>query len=1209
MSQTERKIVTKLTVDGDAEYSKKLKNATAALKEQNSALKLLDEEYKNSQNSLEALQKKVEQLKLKQAENTKVVEAAKEGLLNATKEQSKYAAQVEVAREKIKNAEDELSGLNTSTEEGAKRQQELTEEIKKYQSELDSAEAMQQKATEAVDDWAAQQSKAKTNLNNTNIVLKQTEGYLKEAEESSDGFAKSIDAQGKKVKQAADNQEELNKKYKNTTAALDAMAGALAANLVTKKAEEIRAALEECTDAAANFETALAKVSTIADTESVSLSTIRSAIMELSSETGKSVTDLSDAVYNAISAGVDTANAVEFVATANKLATGGFTDSTTAVDILTTALNAYGLEVSEVSQVSDYLITTQNLGKTTVDELAASLGKVIPVASTYNVEMDNLSSAMAILTANGIATAEGTTYLKAAINELGDSSSTVAITLQEKTGKSFSRLMAEGYSLGDAMEILADAVGNDNTKFNELWSSSTAGIAALSILSSGSAKYNSVLTQMQSSAGATEKAYAQMADTTEVAEQKLTNAFDNLKIAVGSELQDQMNTVCEKGTDLVNWATEFVEENEWVVLVIESVASALSALAIGISIVTLAVKVIIPLVRELNGALVDNPVLGIIAGVTALTAALAPLVLSMSDTTSEVKQQTEAWNEESEALREVTDAYTEQRDAIEENESNTTALAKALMNLTSQEGKTVTFKQAILSLIDQLNEKIPELNLGYDEQTGKLSMTNEELEKYIQNQVLLEKYENAYSNYSTIYAEKLEATEALEEAQEKLTKAQEDLKEKQDELVKTNGNWTGSTQELTREINTGAEEVRELQETVDSLSESVAESDSALADAQYDMEMYTIETANMTEAQRAAIDTWMEEAATMEEGTPEYYERIDAIAALAEKYNESYTQAQADMDAQIAKIQELQAAYDESYQSAYTSITNQLGLFDEMQAGTSISIDEMIKNLDSQISYMDDYAENMRTAMELGVNEGILQQLSDGSAESAAILQEIVDGGEEKIGELNEKFAQVEDGKDEFASAIAEMETQYNADLETLVQDTAEAVQNMARYDDAYDSAVQTCNGIITGIDESEQSVVDRYTTLANAAVAAYNNAMVIKSPSRRFKQSSEMTMAGIMVGVDSKESEVLGTYQELAKKTIEAYNGEMEEIAERGKIVSYAERIPQVIEEKYISGSSTHNTTNNSTTQNFYISTPVKSPSELMRAARLEQKYGLAGA
>ncbi|MGN0400664.1 MAG: hypothetical protein ACI4HQ_00205 [Acetatifactor sp.] len=47
----------------------------------------------------------------------------------------------------------------------------------------------------------------------------------------------------------------------------------------------------------------------------------------------------------------------------------------------------------------------------------------------------------------------------------------------------------------------------------------------------------------------------------------------------------------------------------------------------------------------------------------------------------------------------------------------------------------------------------------------------------------------------------------------------------------------------------------------------------------------------------------------------------------------------------------------------------------------------------------------MRMAMELGVDKGLLEQLSDGSEQSAAILQEIVNGSEEKIEELNETFA------------------------------------------------------------------------------------------------------------------------------------------------------------------------------------------------------------
>ena len=92
------------------------------------------------------------------------------------------------------------------------------------------------------------------------------------------------------------------------------------------------------------------------------------------------IRDSSEAVYSAISAGVDTAHAVEFVEKATRLAAGGFTESQTAVDVLTTALNAYGLSVAETERVSDILITTQNLGKTTVNELAASVGKVIPLS-------------------------------------------------------------------------------------------------------------------------------------------------------------------------------------------------------------------------------------------------------------------------------------------------------------------------------------------------------------------------------------------------------------------------------------------------------------------------------------------------------------------------------------------------------------------------------------------------------------------------------------------------------------------------------------------------------------------------------------------------------------------------------------------------------------------------------------------------------------
>ena len=162
---------------------------------------------------------------------------------------------------------------------------------------------------------------------------------------------------------------------------------------------------------ASNFEDAMAKVNTIADTTQVPLDELEKAILDLSDETGIAATDIADNVYNAISAGQQTRDAVNFVSNATKLAKAGFAESADALDILTTIMNAYEMEADQVTNVSDMLIQTQNLGKTTVAELSSAMGKVIPTAKAQGVELDSLCGAYAVMTSNGIATAETTNSL------------------------------------------------------------------------------------------------------------------------------------------------------------------------------------------------------------------------------------------------------------------------------------------------------------------------------------------------------------------------------------------------------------------------------------------------------------------------------------------------------------------------------------------------------------------------------------------------------------------------------------------------------------------------------------------------------------------------------------------------------------------------------------------------------------------------------
>lgn len=294
----------------------------------------------------------------------------------------------------------------------------------------------------------------------------------------------------------------------------------------------IGAALKSAIESGSGFETAVAKVATIADTGAVSVQELNSQILNASGSMGIAASDIAEAAYQAISAGQDTTNAVSFAGQAARLAAAGFTTSASAVDILTTALNAYGLDAEQAGHVSDVLLTTQNLGKTSVDELAGSMGRVIPLAAAYGVSVENLSSGLAIMTANGIATAEAATYTKSMLNELGDSGSTVGKILRQQTGQSFAELNASGTSLGDVLQILYDSVDGDSTAFAGLWSSVEAGTGALSLASSGADKFDSVLGQMVDSTGATESAYATMTDTFQHKTESLKTNVQNFGISV-----------------------------------------------------------------------------------------------------------------------------------------------------------------------------------------------------------------------------------------------------------------------------------------------------------------------------------------------------------------------------------------------------------------------------------------------------------------------------------------------------------------------------------------------------------------------------------------------------------------------------------------------------------------------------------------------------
>lgn len=337
--------------------------------------------------------------------------------------------------------------------------------------------------------------------------------------------------------------DETGEKFKNVGDKLQSVGGTLTKTITTPIIGAGTASAKLATD----FETAMAKVSTIAD-DSVPIEDMRKQILQLSNDTGIAASDIAEDVYSAISAGQETGDAIAFVAKSAKLAKSGFAESAESMDLMTTILNAYGLSADEATSVSDKLIQTQNKGKTTVAELASSMGRVIPTAKAANVNLSNVTAAMAKMTANGTSTAESSTKLNALLNEMSKSSTSLAKAIKEQTGKSFGELMSDGYSLTDVLAEVQKYADKTGVAFGDVFSSTEAKAAAqvLSDTTNKLGDFNATVKEMDEASGATDAAFEKVSGTTAASLNKSLNELKNLGIEIGTTILPTITEVAKE---------------------------------------------------------------------------------------------------------------------------------------------------------------------------------------------------------------------------------------------------------------------------------------------------------------------------------------------------------------------------------------------------------------------------------------------------------------------------------------------------------------------------------------------------------------------------------------------------------------------------------------------------------------------------------------
>lgn len=458
------------------------------------------------------------------------------------------------------------------------KQNALNEVIKETKEKLDMEKQAAESAKKELElgnitqgEYDALQAEIVTTTNELSNLEKQ-------ARQASSVLGSQMQAAGAHIKEVGNNISGLGEKVTGVGDKVSALGGKMTATITMPVVAGGTAAVKEATD----YSSALAKLSTIADTTQTPLDDLDSSIMALSDSTGMGAAEIAEASYQAISAGQSTKDAVGFVEQANVLARAGFTSMSTATDTLTTALNAYGLSADQVSSVSDKLITTQNLGKTTVDELGASMGKVIPTAAMYGVNLDQLSAAYITTTKNGIGTAESTTYINGMLNELGKSGSTTSDILKEKTGKSFSELMNSGYNLSDVLQIVQDEADSSGKSLADMFGSQEAAKAAATIIQHTN-DFTGAIKELESSTGTAQKAF----DTLEASDpsiqfEKTKTAIQNCAISIGQILMPIVQQIAGKIQELVQKFRDLDPETQQQIVMIAAIAAAIGPLIVVI---------------------------------------------------------------------------------------------------------------------------------------------------------------------------------------------------------------------------------------------------------------------------------------------------------------------------------------------------------------------------------------------------------------------------------------------------------------------------------------------------------------------------------------------------------------------------------------------------------------------------------------------------
>jgi TP901 family phage tail tape measure protein len=458
------KVSVSIALEGEQQYRQAIQNINSAQKTLRSEMKTVEQQFKTSANSLEALTSKQNVLQRQYEQQAQKVKVYEQALENATNKEATAAEKVDKLTKEYEEEQQALDKMRQTmpeaTEEIAKQEQKVND----LSNKLSVAQKDYLSAQNATNKYQTSLNYANVELQDLDSELQKNDGYMREAEKSADKTAHSIDQYGNEVKEA----EQDTMSFGQT--ALAVFAGQVLHQALEKLVRGIADISKECVEMGSQFEASMSKVEAVSGATGSDLDALTEKAKEMGSTTMFSASQAADAMNYMAMAGWKTEDMLSGIEGVMSLAAASGEDLATTSDIVTDALTAFGLTAQDAGHFADVLAAASSNANTNVSMMGETFKYCAPVAGALGFSVEDTAEAIGLMANAGIKGSQAGTSLRRIMQELNGE-----VKIHSKT---MGDVVIQTTNADGSMRELSDILADCRVAFGELSESEKAAAAS-----------------------------------------------------------------------------------------------------------------------------------------------------------------------------------------------------------------------------------------------------------------------------------------------------------------------------------------------------------------------------------------------------------------------------------------------------------------------------------------------------------------------------------------------------------------------------------------------------------------------------------------------------------------------------------------------------------------------------------------------------------